>query len=326
MSSWLDKQGRRHVGVMVNGKRVHRILPQGATAGDAKRIEADIRSAIGAKREVMIPGDPPMTKILELFAEHAKTLRSPETAQYHAARLHPWAKLYRASQAEQCAAHAARDMSKPIEHDDGTVRPAYAQATIARSIAAMTKGLTLAWKARLIPENYGLRVERVKVSNIRTTTLDLAEVQKLADSCSQQVRCAIWIALYTGCRRGEILSLTASDIGQDTLTIRAGNTKTLKTRTIPIIAPLRPWLDSIPLQINAEGLKTGFRRGREKAGMPEVNFHDLRRSCGTLMVQAGVDLYVVSKVLGHSSTAVTQTRYAHLQVDTLRDGLNRAFG
>ncbi len=47
---------------------------------------------------------------------------------------------------------------------------------------------------------------------------------------------------------------------------------------------------------------------------------------GTLMIAAGVDLYVVSKVLVHSSVAVTQSRYAHMQIDQLREGMNRAFG
>jgi integrase len=54
-----------------------------------------------------------------------------------------------------------------------------------------------------------------------------------------QVRAAIWIALYTGMRRGEILALRREDIGEDAITVRAGNTKTLRTRTVPIVAPLR---------------------------------------------------------------------------------------
>ena len=59
MSIWEDKQGRKHVGVMVGGKRVHRILPEGATSGDAKRIEAEIRGAIEKMpRQANIPGDP----------------------------------------------------------------------------------------------------------------------------------------------------------------------------------------------------------------------------------------------------------------------------
>jgi len=39
MSIWIDKAGRRHVGIMQGGKRVHRILPPGASASDAKQIQ-----------------------------------------------------------------------------------------------------------------------------------------------------------------------------------------------------------------------------------------------------------------------------------------------
>ncbi len=66
----------------------------------------------------------------------------------------------------------------------------------------------------------------------------------------------MWISRYTGCRRSEILKIRPEDIGSDSMTIRCGNTKTLKTRTIPIVAPLRPWLAYVPLAISDEGLKS----------------------------------------------------------------------
>lgn len=315
MSTWIDKDGRRHVGIMLGGKRVHRILPPGASAGDAKQLEADLRAAIGHQRAPVIPGDPSMVAVLGGYLEHAKTLRSPDTAIHHANRLGPWAEKYRASQARECAAHVLRDM-----------RNDYAVATINRSLGALKKALSIAWENGLTPENYGLRVKRLPEHNDRDMFLTLDQVKAIADNASEQVRAAIWIALFTGCRRGEILKMRAEDIGPDSIVIHAGNTKTLKTRTIPIVPPLRKYLDAVPLQINFEGLKTGFRRARVAAEMPWVTFHDLRRSCGTLMIAAGVDLYVVSKVLGHSSVAVTQSRYAHMQIDQLREGMNRAFG
>lgn len=315
MSTWVDKDGRRHVGIMVRGKRVHRILPAGATAGSAKQLEADLRSAIGQQRAPVIPGDPPMVAVMGLYLEHAKSLRSPETAIHHANRLGPWAEKYRASQARECAAHVLRDM-----------QGAYAAATINRSLSAMKKALALAWERNLTPENYGLRVKCIPAHNLRDMTLTVAQVRELTDQASEQVAAAIWIALFTGCRRGEILALRPEDIGKDQLIVRAGNTKTLKTRVVPVIPPARKYLGMVPLAINAEGLKTGFRRAREAAGMPWVTFHDLRRSCATLMIEAKVDLFTVSKLLGHSSMAITQARYAHMQVDQVRSGLEAAFG
>jgi integrase len=73
-------------------------------------------------------------------------------------------------------------------------------------------------------------------------------------------------------------------------------------------------------------MKSAWRRARIAAGLEHLNFHDLRRSCATMMIGAGVDLYVVSKLLGHSSVTVTQTRYGHLQTDRIAAGLEKTFG
>ena len=56
--------------------------------------------------------------------------------------------------------------------------------------------------------------------------------------------------------------------------------------------------------------------------MPHVNFHDLRHSCASIMLSLGVDLYTISKILGHSNVQTTQ-RYAHLQIDAQRAALSK---
>jgi len=252
---------------------------------------------------------------MDRYLEHAHAkLRSPGTAEHHANRIGPWLVGRRASEAREVAAAISGDMAGK-----------YAIATINRSLGTLKKALTLAFDKRMTAHNYGADIKREREHNERDVFLTIDEVKAVADHASAQVRAAIWMALYTGCRRGEILALTQHDIGADTLTIRAVTTKTQKARMVPIVAPLRPWLAYVPLAINFEGLKTGFRRARVAAGMPHVTFHDLRRSCGTLMIQAGVDLYVVSKLLGHSSVAVTQKRYGLLQIDKVREGLDRTF-
>lgn len=50
--------------------------------------------------------------------------------------------------------------------------------------------------------------------------------------------------------------------------------------------------------------------------------HDLRRTAGSLMLQAGVPLELVSAVLGHRSTEITRAVYAHLAVEHLRPALD----
>jgi integrase len=48
-----------------------------------------------------------------------------------------------------------------------------------------------------------------------------------------------------------------------------------------------------------------------RAELPKIRFHDLRHTAATLMLADGVPLVTVSKILGHSSPAVTANIYAH---------------
>jgi len=199
---------------------------------------------------------------------------------------------------------------------------AYEPATINRSIGALKKALKLAWESGRTPVDYSTTIKRLPENNARTVYLTPNQVAKLADHCSEPVRAAIWIALLTGMRRGEICKLSRDDIGRDSLTIQAGNTKTLRTRMVPIVPALRPWLKHIPLAVNFEGLKSGFRRAREAAGMPHVRFHDLRHSCASILINSKVPLEVVRDILGHTSVKTTE-RYAHLKTASQRDALRK---
>lgn len=313
MSVWTDKAGRRHAGVMVGGKRLHRILPAGATAGDAKRYEADLRQSIAAPAQ-NVDSDPELSQIMPLYLAHADTLRWPEPAKLCARRIQPWLEGFRCSQVRTAAANIIRDM-----------RNDYQAATINRSLASLKKALSLAFDAGLTSINYGASVKSLPTHNKREMFLTVEQVSRLADAGSDGVRAAVWIALYTGCRRGEILKLRPEDISRNEITIHSGNTKTLRTRVVPIVPGLREWLKAIPLPYkDYEGLKTGFQRARIKAEMPWVNFHDLRHSCASILMATGADLYTVSKILGHSTITTTQ-RYSHLEVSQQRAALKKAF-
>lgn len=287
---------------MVGGQRIHRRLPEGQSKSDAKLLEAELRNAI-AKKQLNIPGDPLLSEVMGLYLTHAKTLRSPKTARFHALRAGPWCDGKRASDAPIAAQKMIDDM---LGH--------YAKATINRTLGTIKKALTLAYNQSLIPVDYGDKIKRLPENNQRHMYLSVDEVKAIADHASEQVRAAIWIALLTGCRRGEILKLQKQDIGTNSITIKQGNTKTLRERVCPIVPALRPWLEYIPLEINFEGLKTGFRRAREKAGRPEINFHDLRHSCASILINLGVPLEVIRDILGHTTVKTTE-RYAHLMID-----------
>jgi integrase len=62
-----------------------------------------------------------------------------------------------------------------------------------------------------------------------------------------------------------------------------------------------------------------FLRICQAADLPRIAFHDLRHTCATLLREAGVNVEVVSAILGHSDIRVTLAVYSHIQPGMLED-------
>ena len=60
---------------------------------------------------------------------------------------------------------------------------------------------------------------------------------------------------------------------------------------------------------------------REKAGLEDVRIHDLRRTVGSWMAQAGVPIRVIGEVLNHSDPRTTEI-YARLARDQASEALD----
>jgi len=68
-----------------------------------------------------------------------------------------------------------------------------------------------------------------------------------------------------------------------------------------------------------------FKRYVRRSGLGErLHFHSLRHTFASWLVQDGVSIYEVQRLLGHSSIAVTET-YSHLQPQALHHTVNRIF-
>ena len=55
-----------------------------------------------------------------------------------------------------------------------------------------------------------------------------------------------------------------------------------------------------------------FKELMEKAGVPQIRFHDLRHTHASWMLLNGVHPKVVSERLGHSSISITMDTYSHV--------------
>jgi len=108
-------------------------------------------------------------------------------------------------------------------------------------------------------------------------------------------------------------------------------TKSGTPRTIPLTAEARSVLESLPRHLHSNFVfakRDGSRYGKltrglagaaKRAGIKDLRWHDLRRTCGSWMLQDGVSIEVVSKWLGHGSIVVTERSYAFLRTADLHD-------
>lgn len=70
---------------------------------------------------------------------------------------------------------------------------------------------------------------------------------------------------------------------------------------------------------NLNFVSASFRKAVRKAGIDRrIHFHSLRHTFASLLVKNGVSLYQVQKLLGHTTSRVTEI-YAHLQTGDLHD-------
>lgn len=141
-------------------------------------------------------------------------------------------------------------------------------------------------------------------------------------------------ALNTGCRRGELFSLTWDRVNfhTRTLTVSAHTSKSSKTRHIPLnddaLMVLRAWGRGdglvFPNPDTGEQLttiKTAWKRLMKLGKIKDFRLHDCRHHFASRLVMGGVDLYTVSKLMGHSSIKMTE-RYAHLAPDHLQNAVS----
>ncbi len=171
--------------------------------------------------------------------------------------------------------------------------------------------------SKLMPEN-----------NLKERILTKEEEQRLLDASPTPLKNIIINALCTGMRKNEILTLTWDNIDfeNNLITIEHTNTKSKKTRRIPINSTLRQILIESKLKsagndyvfLSSKGehykrhdsLKQIFARACKLANIKGLRFHDLRHTSATRMIESGANIVAVSRILGHADLKTTM-RYAH---------------
>jgi len=164
-------------------------------------------------------------------------------------------------------------------------------------------------------------------------------------SRSEQVYQMALVSLDSGARFSEIARLKKSHLDIDGGVITYADTKMAggtKNRVVPMTSRLKDLFKSMPLGAKfklifqgkdgrvlhevSNTFRTSVKALELNGGVIDhrmkVVFHTLRHTYASRLVQAGVDLYVVQRLLGHSVSKMTE-RYSHLSNDTLAAAVRR---
>jgi len=168
-------------------------------------------------------------------------------------------------------------------------------------------------------------------------------------SCPMGERELILVFFFrmTGLRLSEALALTNRDVdlAANRIVVRKSKTEA-GFRMVPISPELRPriqkwlaytryrgfWHPDGPFLVTRnrtamapQYVETVLARVGERAGLPrKLKPHTLRRTFGSHLLNKGARLEVVSKLLGHGSTAITERAYARLEDKTVREEMLKA--
>lgn len=168
--------------------------------------------------------------------------------------------------------------------------------------------------------------------NQRDRILTPEEETCLLAACDDRrahIRPLIIAAIDTGMRFGELLRLRWSDVdfAANLIRVRKTTTKTWEGRTIGITARLRDELQRLWERGTGntsesvfgikDNIKRAFTTARERAGIDDLHFHDLRHTATTRMIQAGMPPMEVMKITGHKQMA-TFLRYLNTDHQTAR--------
>ncbi len=151
----------------------------------------------------------------------------------------------------------------------------------------------------------------------------------LDGSLNPQLKNIVALLLLTGARVSELLRAEWRHVDLERRAWLIETSKTDQPRRVPLsqaaidIIEQLPRFDGCPYLVpNPETklpfvtLKRAWQTARREARLGDLRIHDLRHSAASFMINAGIDLYAVGKVLGHADHKSTM-RYSHLANETL---------
>lgn len=207
--------------------------------------------------------------------------------------------------------------------------------------------VTLRELVKFLVKEYGLNrdlvdsFEFVKVQQEEKGYWSMNEIRRMVDciKCRDEVttnmyKAWVWLQAVCGCRQGEASKIEWSDLQGRNLTLKAQNTKSGKTRTVPIPISVSELIYHLPRVNNYVFPYLGrtqsvryavIAKAVKKAGIPHGGLHTLRHSASMYLYSKIQDIKLVSQILGHSETTALKYYQKTREAENVVDAVDEAY-
>jgi integrase len=166
--------------------------------------------------------------------------------------------------------------------------------------------------------NKPIKIEGGSKWESRSRVLSDSELKTLLDEIKDnRFNLFVRFAYYTGARSGEIRSISRENIFSNHIVAYGKSGK----RLIKLNNQAQQILDGLDelWDYSKDFVSHKFKKEARRLGIPDIRFHDLRRTFGYNLIRQGRPIYEVSKLLGHSSVTTTERHYAPLLTTEIDD-------
>lgn len=314
-------KGRYVTEFELRGHRVFRRLPAGATKGQADEYELRLRrelidqSVLGKEAKV------PLVTAIDGWLSEVVAGRRDEDETTSKAGLVKGECVGLAMTKAGIVEAARRVVSMQRVRGTGE----FAAATINRRLAVLKGAAKWAWKVKhWTHENlspYVILIDKKK-EVVRDRTIDHRTVVRLLKNAPNfETAAFLAFGTYALMRQSEVMRAKPEDVDKG---IKLTGRKNGVTVVIPIVSQLKPYLKALPLKHHKRTLYGWFEEARDKAGIEDLVYHDLRRSGATILLNQGIPLEIVAAALG-DSLEVARKHYAHVLDRTMVKAFRKGF-
>ena len=138
---------------------------------------------------------------------------------------------------------------------------------------------------------------------------EVHKILSVAKESDFEVWRVIGFAVWSGCRRSEVLNLRWEHISGKTIRIIGKGDKEriiLPNHHIWEYLGERKNIGPVFLRIHKDGYSKRFKTIARKAGVGHAKFHSLRHSAASFMIASGIQPKAVQKILGHVDFRTTE--------------------